>query len=113
MSGHEVVKVVYDKEQLKKKELDKYAIKSNCNPLPEDNDYRIDKDPQYYLKKSKYKYLPLSSMQKTKINAALAKGGNPTKLLSPTQALWLSEDDATDVLYTKDLQSAWREKINN
>ncbi len=107
MGGHEVVKVTFDNEVVSKKSLDQYAAKANCSPQTKGN-YRIDKDPQYYLKKSKYRYLPLSDIQKSKINAALGHGQDPTQYLSPTQIQWLSDSSSKKVLYTEDLMSAWK-----
>jgi len=108
MGGHEVVKVVFDKDQLSKKELDKHASKASCVTIKQSKDYRIDKDPQYYLKRSKYRFLPLSPMQKSKINSALAQGKDPVALLSPTQRYWLANGTSSIVLYHKDLTKAWK-----
>jgi len=108
MGGAEVVKVVYDKDQLSKKKLDKHAAKAKCQPMKVQKGYNIDKDPQYYLKKSEYKYLPLSAIQKTKINAAIAKNVDPSSLLSPSQKKWLDSNASKKVLYDLPLEDAWR-----
>ena len=71
--------------------------------------YRTDRDPQYYLKNSRYKYLPLSPIQKTKINAALAAKQDPSVFLSPTQRQWLNEE-WKESLYDLSLDEAWMER---
>lgn len=117
MQGHEVVKVKYDKSQLNQEELERYASQANCAKIEKASGYRVDKDPQYYLKRSNYKYLPLSAIQKTKINAALVANVDPNKYLSPKQKLWLKEIESTnkkpEVLYEESFQVAWKAKVEN
>lgn len=107
MNGAEVVKVQFDKSQIKKKQLDKYASQARCTAVPEKQGYRTDKDPQYYLKKCKYSYLALSEIQKTKINAALAAKQDASVYLSPTQKLQLHSERPNKMLYTLPLLEAW------
>lgn len=111
MNGAEVVKVVYNPSEVKKSTLDQHAQKAKCMLVKNEGPYRKDKDPQYYLKKSPYKYLPLLDIQKTKINTALSKGLDPKALLSPTQAHWLDTQTSPEtkpvLLYDKDLHKGW------
>ena len=108
MDGHEVVKVKYDERKLSKQDLDTYAAKASCSKISKVNGYRVDKDPQYYLKNSKYRYLPLSPIQRTKINSALADGTDPKQYLSPKQLKWLNETSAKkELLYEKSFHEAW------
>ncbi len=111
MNGAEVVKVVYDGARLKEKNLTNYATEARCQPMEYHKSYKKDKDPQYYLKKSKYKYLPLLAIQKTRINSALANEKDPTVYLSPSQKIWLSED-SKDILYDQEFAAAWDQKFN-
>jgi len=110
MGGQEVVRVVYDEEKISKKELSKFAKKSNCS-LVKRSKFREDKDPQYYLKNSKYKHLPLSPMQRTKINSAIAAKENPEKYLSPSQKQWKNEIQTSNknhpMLYTDEINEVW------
>lgn len=89
MNGHEVVKVNYDSDVLSEAELKEYAAQAQCSLIDSKGNFRKDKDPQYYLKHSTYKYLPLTAIQKTKINSALKKQKDPSVYLSPTQMIWL------------------------
>lgn len=117
MGGHEVVKVKYDTRKIKQDELKKYAEQASCSSIPAADNYRIDKDPQYYLKKSIYRYLPLSPIQRTKINSAIANGTDPSYYLSPTQLKWLhaikQENGSKETLYEKLFEDAWMIKSEN
>jgi len=109
MGGAEVVKVTYDAAVLTKKELDKYAQKASCSVVSKNGaTYRIDKDPQYYLKQSAYRHLPLSEIQKTKINSGLKSGIDITDFLSPSQKRWIKEGKkGNENLYELPLFEAW------
>lgn len=115
MNGAEVVKVIYNKDEVNKKTLDKHAMKAKCAVVTNVTAYRKDKDPQYYLKNSPYKYLPLLDIQTTKINTALSKGLDPKALLSPTQIQWLDSKAQHKMLYDMDIITAWniQEKKTN
>jgi len=111
MGGAEVVKVQYDPTLIQKDQLDKIAAKENCSATAEKGNYRIDKDPQYYLKNSKFSYLPLSAIQRTKINSAIASGDDPSQFLSPMQLKWYhdveTKKNSAKILYDLPLQEAW------
>ena len=114
MNGYEVVKVKYDRTKISESELREYASKATCTPIASESTYRIDKDPQYYLKKSKYSYLPLSKIQRTKVNSALASRSNPEKYLSPKQLKWLTNELGTDKnLYAQPFEKAWKMLAEN
>lgn len=111
MGGHEVVKVTYDVNTISETELVKYAKEANCEPVAKSKGYRLDKDQQYYLKQTNYKYIPLTKMQRTKINSALAHRTLPLIYLSPLQKEWLSKLDEynpkLEVLYSLNFKRAW------
>jgi len=113
MSGHEVVKVTYDERITNAKELAEHAKAASITPITEDRSYRIaENDQKYTLKHTNYKYLPLTGLQQTKINSALANRQNAEKYLSPKQLLWLRQLNAKNaknkvVLYNKDFNDAW------
>ncbi|WP_271766118.1 VPGUxxT family thioredoxin-like (seleno)protein, type 2 [Aquimarina algiphila] len=116
--GHnEVVKVKYDEQLINKNELNAYAKQVDFYPILNDGSYHIaSKDRQYYLQHTDYKYLPLTELQKTKINSALGSKKSPKKYLSPKQIIWLNQINNTntkkEVLYNKDFASAWDRKNN-
>lgn len=110
--GYEVVKVNYDPNVISKEELVKHAAKANCELLEKKGNYRKDKDPQYYLKNSDFKYLPLSPLQKTKINHALHHRLDGKEFLSPKQLYWLKNLNTSNpkkrLYYDIDFYSAWQ-----
>ena len=111
MNGHEVVRVWYDENVISKKELDSYAVKASCQPVAGTGKFRPDRDPQYYLKHSPYRYLPLTPLQRSRINSALGHRESADEFLSPTQLKWLQavrkDDKGMDLLYTEDFVTAW------
>lgn len=113
MGGHEVVKVNYDESVVSQKELDKFAQKGNNTPIQKSK-FRLDRDEQYYLKKSPYRFLPLSDIQRTKINHAISSRKDPTMYLSPTQKQWLQDilqqkRQNLPLIYMEDWSKAWWE----
>lgn len=108
MNGAEVVKVVFDKDDINKSTLDKHANKASCKPVSSSDDYRSDKDLQYYLKNSKYSTLALSALQKTKINSALSLKIDAEQYLSPSQLACLSSKCQGNMIYHLPLTEAWQ-----
>ena len=113
--GHsEVVKVSYDDRIVNEKELIAYAKKASCTPILNDGSYRVaSNDDKYYLKHTNYRYLPLTELQKTKINSAVGNGESGAKYLSPKQLKWLSKikdnDNNRKTLYTKNISAVWND----
>lgn len=111
IGGHEVVKVTFNQGTIRENELTDYAARKDCQPIAGKSTFRPDKDPQYYLKQTDYKYLPLTPLQKTKINSAIANRESPESFLSPRQSQWLKEAKSSsakrEVLYTEDFANAW------
>ena len=96
MNGKEVVRVTYDTDIVDLKTITRHAEKAQCrfeSVSDRKAKFRKDKDPQYYLKQTPYKYLALSPLQKTKINSILKKGGNANKILSPSQSAFLKKSE--------------------
>ena len=114
MSGHEVVRVEYDPAQLSEKQLTEFAQRRSMYPIDKDvSYYHSEKDEDYYLRRSRYKYLPLSKLQRTKINSALGNGQDASVYLSPQQRRWLTTTSLKNnkVLFDKDLLLAWQGKL--
>ncbi len=63
----EVVAVDFDDKITSLKDLNEFSKEQGFFLIDNHSDFKIDKDPQYYLKKTSYKFLPLSKTQKTKI----------------------------------------------
>ncbi len=118
MSGREVVKVTYDAKEVEVKELDTYAKRNKFTPIDFSTSYRpATNDEDYYLRHTDYKYLPLSDLQKTKINSALGNRQNPSIYLSPRQLEWLIDLKTTkakkEILFNQSFAAAWDKKTQS
>ncbi len=107
-NGREVVKVTFDesatdemsiiKEASKSKNAD--AVHTNQKNLSQNlksqnivvkniDDFRLDNDIHFYLKKSIYANIYMTPMQATKANSLIGQGLDPNELFSPWQLLLL------------------------
>jgi len=116
-NGKEVVRVNYDSSIISEEELSNYASKASCKLMTKDGRYSKDKDPQYYLKHSDYKYLALTDFQRTIVNSALKHKTDPNKYLSPTQLSYLTnlkngKSDPSQ-LYDLEFDQAWEKMTNS
>ena len=110
MNGHEVVKVTYNPEVISNKNLTRFAQQNKMASIKKDNSYRPAKnDEDYYLQHSRFKYLPLSELQRTKINSALGNNQNATQYLSPKQKQWLKKvnPNTTKVRFNQNFELGW------
>ena len=115
IGGSEVVKVRFDQRLLSDRELEKYAAQASCSPVRSEGRFRpSSKDVNFYLQKSPYRYLPLSPLQRARINSALGQGKAADQYLSPRQRLWLQEFDREgsqkEILFDQDFSLAWEKK---
>jgi hypothetical protein len=116
LNGHEVVKVKYDPSKSSASELAIYAAKKDIKPVKGGNGYRIaSKDHYYQLQQTDFVYLPLTEVQKTKMNAAYGRGEDLKRYLSPRQLAYLKaiQKDARgkEKLYAKTFDSAWETMV--
>ena len=81
----EVVRVQYDSRLIQEEQLTAYAKKNACSPLKSAPYKLASNDLHYYLQHTDYKYLPLTEVQKTKINSALGNQKATHLFLSPRQ----------------------------
>lgn len=112
----EVVKVKYDATKISEETLNTFAKANKMSPVISKNKFTwAEKDEDYYLQHSQLKFLPLSQVQKTKINSALGNSKSPIPYLSPKQKQWLAKVDAknSEVLYNKDFDSAWNKLLDS
>lgn len=86
--GKEAVKVEYDPGVISKSQLDKIAQQSTCKATS-GGSFRPDTTPKYYLTNSKYRGIPMTEIQKCRVNSALADGQNVDVFLSPSQLAFL------------------------
>jgi hypothetical protein len=113
MNG-EVVKVKYDASKVSKETLNTFAKANKMQPVTSKNNFTwSEKDEDYYLQHSQLKYLPLSQVQKTKINSALGNSQSPLPYLSPKQKQWLAKLDTNEILYNKDFNTSWNKRMGS
>ena len=112
LGGHEVVKVVYDPATVTDLQLTQYAAQEDIKPAEGTSGYRVAKKDHYkQMQKTDFVYLPLTDVQKTKINAGLHRGQDVTGYLSPKQlALYQSIQEGASggaKLYTLPFAEGW------
>jgi len=122
MDGHEVVNVYFDPTKTSVAELIEVGKKGASadgiycqapqhksvagrsmseNAIHNAGKFRLDKEPQYYLSRSAYRSIPMSKLQRTRVNSLLGRGQSPDHLLSPKQLAMLSMDSSA-VLYDRE-----------
>jgi hypothetical protein len=83
-NGREVVKVEYNPSIISRTQLDKISQQISCRVSSGDQ-FRNDATPKYYLSNSRYRNIPLTELQKCRVNSALAEGSDPEVFMSPRQ----------------------------
>ena len=112
MNGREVVKVTYNPAIVQDQSLTSFAKQHRMQPIARDDTYyHAKKDEDYYLQQTTYKYIPLSNLQRTKINTALGERKDAEKYLSPSQRDWLRQmrgsNKRKDILFNKPFEASW------
>lgn len=110
IGSEEVVRVQFDPATITRNALDQFAAQEGfC--VNTDSGFRIDDEPEFYLRKHKARHLPLSAAQRTKLNFLIPYGQSPNSLLSPQQGIWLLNDDLTRLsdgeTYRRAVRESW------
>ncbi|NRB54140.1 MAG: thioredoxin family protein [Saprospiraceae bacterium] len=111
MNGREVVQVAFDPSLISYEQLVGEAQKAQCASHVYADDaeqkkkatavvgkskvqslgkFRLDGEPKYYMSKTVYKYLPMTTIQATKANSLIGQGKRPESVLSPRQIALLA-----------------------
>lgn len=119
MHGQEVVRVSYRPDRVKLADLYQKAGKKGCADdvygsvragenivVKPAGPYRKDKEDKYYIYGSAYKTIPMTELQKMKVNRALGTGRNPDIYLSPRQLGWLNSANTQSHLSDK-IETVW------
>jgi len=98
MNGHEVVKIEYNPYITSLEKIVPVAKKVNCAdevyiddkvklnvPVKNTAAYRKDRDDKYYLSRTPYKIIPMTTLQAAKVNSAIGSRQSPEQYLSPRQ----------------------------
>ncbi|MBK9150267.1 MAG: thioredoxin family protein [Saprospiraceae bacterium] len=120
MHGKEVVRVAYDKNVTNPDKIVQKAKESNnadqvYGYLQSDSKtkflppgkYRKDADDKVYLRNSHYKIIPMTDLQKTKVNRSIATGKNPEIWLSPRQLQILKRPDSRPDVTGQNIVDIW------
>lgn len=109
MNGAEVVWIETDAENMSQEEIKEIGESKGLMYLENPSEFRVDKDPQYYIKNSDYAFIPLLEIQKSRINSALFNKQDASSFLSPSQKQWLKENNSKKSLYDSDFAKTWWE----
>jgi len=113
-NGREVVRIRYDEDKIKKEDINSYADSHSMSAVKNTTDQSFrysEKDHLYQLRHSPYRAVPMSTLQKVKVNAALYAKEDPKQYLSPQQLLWLRESSSkSPSVIDQDLAAAWSSK---
>ena len=106
MHGHEVVQVEYDPNRIDLDQMVIRADKAHCadqvyvdtkgqaktvkqvkseEAIHTTGNFRLDKDPKYYLSRSIYRHVPMTPLQAARANSMVGQGNKPKMVLSPRQ----------------------------
>ncbi len=102
--GKEVVVVEYNPSIISKAELDKIAQSQKC-AVSTGGSFRADATPKYYLSNSEYKVVPMTEIQKCRVNSALAEIQDPRAFLSARQIAFLKTSSRNCVAIS--LKDCW------
>jgi len=89
--GKEIVAVEYDPALITLSKLNEIASNHQC-AIATGSSFRADDTPKYYLSNSPYKNVPMTELQKCRVNSALADHLDPGEYLSPRQLAYLSKE---------------------
>lgn len=120
MHSREVVKIAYDKTQIDLAEITNQASKVNCadevysdsnldvdRPQKRVSKYRKDKEDKYYLRHSRFAQVPMTQLQKVKVNSAIGQKKDPKPYLSPRQISILDSSSKVKAQIDKDIIESW------
>ncbi len=133
MHGKEVVEVEYDPNIVTLKQLTRKAKSAKCasdvyvehthqfsdaqevvgaGNVNTSADFRLDKEPKYYLSKTIYRHLPMTKLQAVKANALIGKQQSPNHLFSGRQlkkleTIQLSPKNNWPIAIEKDIMESW------
>lgn len=100
IQGQEVVRVNFDPSVISPGQLIQEARKQDCARsvlvenetdfpmnlgIKKSGPYKPDHEPQYYLRHTAWRYVPMLPIQASRLNSLLARSGDPAQVMSPKQ----------------------------
>lgn len=112
--GQEVVKVQFDPAVTSRAELEKLTQPKSMTACANNDGFRADREPKYYLAQTDYRYLPMTTLQACRANSLVGNRQSPDALLSPRQLSLLkkvieSQNTGKNMIGRLDLSAAWAE----
>ncbi len=113
--GHEVVRVVFDPAVVRRADLEARTQPKGMRACPKNEGFRPDNEPKYYLSKTNYRFVPMTTLQACRANSLVGQGQSPDGLLSPRQLALLQTVLAypqrrwQNMIGRTDLAKAWAE----
>lgn len=104
-NGKEVVVVDYDPSLISLAKLNEIAGNHQCHTVA-GGSFKPDNTPKYHLSNSKYKTVPMTELQKCRVNSALAEGLDPKEYLSQRQLAYLNKTPVKNRV-SMELTQAW------
>jgi hypothetical protein len=83
--GREVVRVEYNPARVSKPELEKRTQGDGMQACSSNDGFRADREPKYYLSKTPYRFVPMTSLQACRANRLIGQRESPESVLSPRQ----------------------------
>jgi Thioredoxin-like/Peptide methionine sulfoxide reductase len=116
LNGREVVKVVYNPNVVSHAQLEKISKPKGVQACAGNDGFRADHEPKYYMAQTPYRFVPMTSLQATRVNSLIGQQQSPDALLSARQLAILknalnkaSRKKWKNAIGTKDLVQAWAE----
>lgn len=110
VDGEEVVQVHFDPREISRRDLDAFAQVEGFSPI-RGSGFELDREPQFYLRKSAARHLPLTPAQRTRLNLAVPYRQPLTDILSPQQSVWLADPalpaSSGNEAYRLDVRGSW------
>lgn len=113
-NGKEVVKVVFDPMQTSEAQLSELATGKGMETCSSNKGFRLDKEPKYYLSNSRWKTVPMTTLQSCRANSLVGQGQSPESVLSPRQVALFQKHSAEksgkypSAIGNRDLAGAWQ-----
>lgn len=137
MKGREVVQVEYDPDVVSYEKILKQGKSASCagkaycqnaeqiqvagkvlgeSQISSPGSFRPDDEPKYYLSRTAYRFIPMTAIQATKVNARVGQYTPAKDLLSPRQLLLLDyvqahPDKGWENVIGEDFVSAWERVV--